>query len=461
MTALEQYLNEISGQRIGVIGAGVSNVPLVSMLREAGLSVTVHDRKTETELGEIYKTLQAHGAEFSLGEHYLDTLDEQVVFRTPGLHPNHPALEQVRAHGGEVTSEMELFFRVCPCRIIGITGSDGKTTTTTLTYEFLKHAGYTCHLGGNIGTPLLPEVSKMQPDDLAIVELSSFQLMGMQYSPDIAAITNLTPNHLDYHKNFAEYVTAKTSIFTHQKAGARLVLNSDDRETRMLDIPGEHRILTCSKMVKPDNGVYLREGTIYIAEDGKDRALMKAADIRIPGAHNVSNVMMAAAIVQGLCEDSDIVEVSKTFAGVEHRIEFVRSVGGVSYYNDSIASSPTRTIAGLNAFAQKVILIAGGYDKHIPYDVLGKPICDHVKALLLVGATAPKIRACVEQAEASEKPQIFDLADLAAAVAKAHVLAESGDIVIMSPASASFDCFQNFAERGNCFKALVNELPQA
>lgn len=461
MTALEQYLNEISGQRIGVIGAGVSNVPLVSMLREAGLSVTVHDRKTETELGEIYKTLQAHGAEFSLGEHYLDTLDEQVVFRTPGLHPNHPALEQVRAHGGEVTSEMELFFRVCPCRIIGITGSDGKTTTTTLTYEFLKHAGYTCHLGGNIGTPLLPEVSKMQPDDLAIVELSSFQLMGMQYSPDIAAITNLTPNHLDYHKNFAEYVTAKTSIFTHQKAGARLVLNSDDRETRMLDIPGEHRILTCSKMVKPDNGVYLREGTIYIAEDGKDRALMKAADIRIPGAHNVSNVMMAAAIVQGLCEDSDIVEVSKTFAGVEHRIEFVRSVGGVSYYNDSIASSPTRTIAGLNAFAQKVILIAGGYDKHIPYDVLGKPICDHVKALLLVGATAPKIRACVEQAEALEKPQIFDLADLAAAVAKAHVLAESGDIVIMSPASASFDCFQNFAERGNCFKALVNELPQA
>ena len=461
MIALEQYLNEISGQRIGVIGAGVSNVPLVSMLREAGLSVTVHDRKTETELGEIYKTLQAHGAEFSLGEHYLDTLDEQVVFRTPGLHPNHPALEQVRAHGGEVTSEMELFFRVCPCRIIGITGSDGKTTTTTLTYEFLKHAGYTCHLGGNIGTPLLPEVSKMQPDDLAIVELSSFQLMGMQYSPDIAAITNPTPNHLDYHKNFAEYVTAKTSIFTHQKAGARLVLNSDDRETRMLDIPGEHRILTCSKMVKPDNGVYLREGTIYIAEDGKDRALMKAADIRIPGAHNVSNVMMAAAIVQGLCEDSDIVEVSKTFAGVEHRIEFVRSVGGVSYYNDSIASSPTRTIAGLNAFAQKVILIAGGYDKHIPYDVLGKPICDHVKALLLVGATAPKIRACVEQAEASEKPQIFDLADLAAAVAKAHVLAESGDIVIMSPASASFDCFQNFAERGNCFKALVNELPQA
>ncbi|MBS5149736.1 MAG: UDP-N-acetylmuramoyl-L-alanine--D-glutamate ligase [Butyricicoccus pullicaecorum] len=458
MTALEEYLKEISGQRIGVIGAGVSNVPLVSMLCEAGLSVTVHDRKTEAELGEVYQTLKAHGAAFSLGAHYLDTLEESIVFRTPGLHPNNPALEQVRARGGVVTSEMELFFRVCPCRIIGITGSDGKTTTTTLTYEFLKHAGYTCHLGGNIGAPLLPMVPKMQPDDLAIVELSSFQLMDMQYSPDIAAITNLTPNHLDYHKDFSEYIAAKTNIFTHQKAGSRLVLNADDRETRMLDISGDHRILTCSKLVKPDNGVYLREGTIYIAEDGKDRTLMKACDIRIPGAHNVSNVMMAAAIVQGLCENSDITEVAKNFAGVEHRIEFVRKVNGVSYYNDSIASSPTRTIAGLNSFEQKLILIAGGYDKHLSYEVLGKPICAHVKTLLLTGATAPKIRACTEQADAAQKPEIFDLPDLAAAVTKAHEIAKAGDIVLLSPASASFDCFKNFAERGNCFKALVNQL---
>lgn len=433
-------------------------MPLVSMLCEAGLSVTVHDRKTEAELGEVYQTLKAHGAAFSLGAHYLDTLEESIVFRTPGLHPNNPALEQVRARGGVVTSEMELFFRVCPCRIIGITGSDGKTTTTTLTYEFLKHAGYTCHLGGNIGAPLLPMVPKMQPDDLAIVELSSFQLMDMQYSPDIAAITNLTPNHLDYHKDFSEYIAAKTNIFTHQKAGSRLVLNADDRETRMLDISGDHRILTCSKLVKPDNGVYLREGTIYIAEDGKDRTLMKACDIRIPGAHNVSNVMMAAAIVQGLCENSDITEVAKNFAGVEHRIEFVRKVNGVSYYNDSIASSPTRTIAGLNSFEQKLILIAGGYDKHLSYEVLGKPICAHVKTLLLTGATAPKIRACTEQADAAQKPEIFDLPDLAAAVTKAHEIAKAGDIVLLSPASASFDCFKNFAERGNCFKALVNQL---
>lgn len=458
MTALDQYLQEIHDKRVAVIGAGVSNMPLVTLLRQAGLSVTVHDKKTADGLGAQYAQLTALGARTVLGDGYLDSLDEDIVFRTPGLHPEHPALQAVRARGGEVTSEMELFFRVCPCKIIGITGSDGKTTTTTLVYEFLKHAGHTCHLGGNIGKPLLPEVRGMRPDDLAVVELSSFQLMGMRYSPSIAAITNLTPNHLDYHKDFAEYVQAKTSIYTHQVTGERLVLNGDDSVTRTLDIGPGHQILTCSKIVKPENGVYLRDGVIYIAEQGKDRALMDAKDIRIPGAHNVYNVMMAAAIVQGLCQDDDIVEVAKTFGGVEHRIEFVREFEGVKYYNDSIASSPTRTIAGLESFDQKLILIAGGYDKHIPYDVLGVPICRHVKTLLLTGATAPKIRACVEQADCPEKPEIIDVPDLAAAVRCANAVAQPGDIVIMSPASASFDCFKNFMERGNLFKELVHKL---
>ena len=458
MTALEQYLQQIREKRIAVIGAGVSNMPLIALLRKAGLSVTVHDRKTAEALGEQYDKLQQLGVSLVLGEQYLDALDEDIIFRTPGLHPNHPALTAVRARGGEVTSEMELFFRVCPCKIIGITGSDGKTTTTTLTYEFLKHVGYTCHLGGNIGKPLLPEVDTMQPDDLAIVELSSFQLMEMQYSPYIAAITNLTPNHLDYHKDFDEYVQAKTSIYTHQKEGERLVLNVDDPVTRTLEIGRGHDIRTCSKVVKPENGVYLREGVIYIADNGQDRVLMNAEDIRIPGAHNVSNVMMAAAIVQGLCKDEDIVQVAKTFGGVEHRIEFVRELDGVRYYNDSIASSPTRTIAGLNSFAQKLILIAGGYDKNIPYDVLGEPICQHVKTLLLTGATAPKIRACVEQAAGSEKPEIIDVPDLAAAVRTANAIAQPGDVVILSPASASFDCFRNFMERGERFKELVHGL---
>ncbi len=458
MTALQKYLEGIRGKRIAVIGAGVSNTPLIALLREAGLPVTVHDKKEADALGKRYTELAALGVSFSLGQDYLDYLTEDIVFRTPGLHPAHPALTEVRARGGVVTSEMELFFAVCPCPIIGITGSDGKTTTTTLACEFLKHAGYTCHLGGNIGKPLLPEVKTIRPDDLAIVELSSFQLMGMQFSPSVAAITNLTPNHLDYHKDFAEYVQAKTAIYTHQKPGGRLVVNLDDPVTQELALNPESVIWGCTKQGVPKNGVYLKDGVICIAENGVSRELMPADRIRIPGAHNISNVMMAAAIVQGRCKDSDIIEVAETFGGVEHRIEFVREFEGVRYYNDSIASSPTRTIAGLNSFRQKLILIAGGYDKHIPYDVLGEPICEHVGKLILTGDTAVKIRACVEQAPCAEKPEIIDVPNLAAAVRAAYSVAREGDVVIMSPASASFDCFQNFMERGDTFKKLVNEL---
>ena len=452
MTALEQYLGGLSDKRVGVIGAGVSNMPLIRMLRAAGVRVTVHDKKEPTELGDGYATLATLGVDFVLGPHYLDALDEDVIFRTPGVHPRF--LEKARANGSEITSEMELFFAVCPCPIIG-TGSDGKTTTTTLVSEILKHAGYTVHLGGNIGTPLLPRVDTMTENDLAVVELSSFQLMGMKHSPHIAAITNLTPNHLDYHKDFDEYVQAKTAIYRNQGENDKLILNLDDEVTRSLKASGN--LFCTSKTQELANGVFLKNDVIYIADGGVRRELMPASDIRIPGAHNVYNMMMAAAVVQGYASDDDIRAVATTFGGVEHRIEFVREKDGVKYYNDSIASSPTRTIAGLNSFQQKVILIAGGYDKHIPYDVLGKPICDHVKLLLLTGATAPKIRECVENIE-GEHPPIIEVENLETAVQEAAARAESGDVVIMSPASASFDRFKNFMERGKLFKALVEEL---
>ncbi len=438
MTALEQYLGGLSDKRVGVIGAGVSNMPLIRMLRASGVRVTVHDKKEPTELGDGYATLATLGVDFVLGEHYLDALDEDVIFRTPGVHPRF--LEKAQAGGSEITSEMELFFAVCPCPIIGITGSDGKTTTTTLVSEILRHAGYTVHLGGNIGTPLLPRVSEMKPEDLAVVELSSFQLMGMKHSPHVAAITNLTPNHLDYHKDFDEYVQAKTAIYRSQKDGDRLILNLDDEVTRTLHASGN--LFCTSKNQELANGVFLKDDIIYIAEGGARRELMNQNDIRIPGAHNVYNMMMAAAIVQGYASDDDIRAVATTFGGVEHRIEFVREKDGVKYYNDSIASSPTRTIAGLNSFRQKVILIAGGYDKHIPYDVLGQPICDHVKLLLLTGATAPKIRDCVLAVD-GEHPPICEVENLEVAVCEAAARAEAGDIVIMSPASASFDRFKN------------------
>lgn len=453
---LQQYLQDIQKKTVAVIGAGISNMPLIRLLCDAGISVTVHDKKEANALGEQYAALTALGAKTVLGKDYLANLTEDIIFRTPGLHPRF--LEAARARGAVVTSEMELFFTVCPCRIIGITGSDGKTTTTTLVSEILRHAGHRCHLGGNIGAPLLPRVEEMQADDLAIVELSSFQLMGMQYSPSISAITNLSPNHLDYHKDFDEYVSAKTSIYSHQKAGDRLILNLDDSVSQTLPRNPASTVTLCSMRQSVSDGAYLSDGVLYLSASGQSRALLPAKEIRIPGNHNIANLLMAAAIVQDLCADEDICAVARTFPGVPHRIELVREKDGVRYYNDSIASSPTRTIAGLCSFSEKVILIAGGYDKHIPYDVLGKPICDHVKTLLLTGATAPKIRVCVEQSEVTEKPEIYSAADLADAVQQAAALANPGDIVIMSPASASFDCFKNFEERGNTFKALVNAL---
>lgn len=453
---IEQYLNRLSKKRVAVIGAGISNMPLIQLLRNAEIDVTVHDKKDASALGTQYHALQALGVHLTLGAQYLDNLTEEIVFRTPGLHPRF--LSDARNRGAEITSEMELFFQVCPCPIIGVTGSDGKTTTTTLVYEMLKHARHTCYLGGNIGTPLLPLVYKMQPLDFAVVELSSFQLMEMRYSPSIAAITNLSPNHLDYHKDFAEYVQAKTSIYSHQEEGDRFILNYDDLESRKLSLNQSSEVAYCSSHTAVYDGVFQMDGLIYIAEHGIGRPLMRIEEIRMPGAHNIANVMMAAAIVRGLCQDVDIRKVAHNFSGVPHRIEYICTRNDVKYYNDSIASSPTRTIAGLRSFSQKVILIAGGYDKQIPYDALGIPICKHVKTLILTGATATKIRECVEKSEYSEKPPILETASLEEAVRQAAALAQPNDIVLMSPASASFDCFKNFEERGEAFRQYVKNL---
>ncbi len=456
MKTIEEYLEGIAGKRVAVIGAGISNLPLVHLLCQANIDVTVHDKKEAGALGQQEAVLRALGVKLVLGESYLENLTEDIIFRTPGLHPRF--LEEARARGAVITSEMELFFDVCPCPIVGITGSDGKTTTTTLVYEMHKRAGHTCHLGGNIGAPLLPRVHQMQASDVAIVELSSFQLMGMHNSPHIAAITNLSPNHLDYHADFAEYVQAKTAIFARQGQADRLVLNADDAASNALTLPNVGEIIYISTKHAVEHGVFLRDGCIYAAQHGKVRALLRAQEIKIPGAHNVYNVMMAAAIVLGICQDAEICAVAREFAGVPHRIELVREKDGVRYYNDSIASSPTRTIAGLRSFDRKVILIAGGYDKHIPYDVLGAPICACCKSVILTGATAPKIRDCIAQATADTRPAVYQADTLALAVQQAHAQAREGDIVIMSPASASFDCFANFEERGNCFKEFVQAL---
>ena len=453
VTAFTKYFESLKGKRIAVFGLGVSNRPLVRLLLEFGCDVLGCDRTPREQLDQEVLDLETAGCRLSVGEGYLENLDADLVFRTPGMHPGNPALETLRAKGAEVTSEMEVFFEVCPCTILAVTGSDGKTTTTTLVSEMLKAAGKKVWVGGNIGTPLLPRVREMAEGDFAVVELSSFQLMDMKQSPHIAVVTNLAPNHLDVHKDMDEYVQAKENIFRFQNQNDVLIINADNAITAPFTGNGvTHAFSRQGKAVR----VRLEGDTIV--RDGTE--VLKKGDILLPGEHNVENYMAAIAAVEGLVEDETIRHVARTFGGVEHRIELVRIKDGVRFYNDSIASSPSRTIAGLKSFSEKVILIAGGYDKHIPYDVLGPEICKHVKTLVLGGATGPQIRQAVENCPDYEPAalEIFDCGDFASAVNKAAEVAVSGDVVLMSPASAAFDQFKNFMVRGNFFKKMVMEL---
>ena len=451
-TPFDTYFQSLAGKKIAVLGLGVSNRPLVRLLLWAGCAVTGCDRTPREKLEEEVLELERMGCRLSLGQGYLDGLHADLVFRTPGMHPNNPGLEKLRAEGAEVTSEMEVFFHVCPCPIIAVTGSDGKTTTTTLIAEMLKAAGRKVWVGGNIGTPLLNRAGEMDPGDFAVVELSSFQLMDMTRSPHIALVTNLSPNHLDVHKDMEEYVEAKKNIFRFQGEHDILILNGDNDITN--SFTGSGHTYRFSRQGKAR--VCLEHG--MICRDGEP--VLDPKDILIPGVHNIENYMAAILAVEGLVDDETIRRVARTFGGVEHRIELVRVKDGVRFYNDSIASSPSRTIAGLKSFSEKVILIAGGYDKHIPYGALGPEVCAHVKKLFLGGATGPQIRTAVENCPEYDAHalEIVDCGDFEAAVRGAAAAAQPGDVVLMSPASAAFDQFKNFMVRGQFFKKIVMEL---
>ena len=455
---LRDYIESLRHKTVAVIGIGVSNTPLLELLLAEGIRVTACDKRSREQMGEQAEHLEQLGCELHLGADYLKDLDADVIFRTPGLRPDVPEIAACVDRGAVLTSEMEVFFEVCPCTIIAVTGSDGKTTTTTIIAELLKAAGKRVWVGGNIGHPLLCEADGMLATDYAVLELSSFQLMTMKHSPHIAVVTNLAPNHLDVHRDMAEYVAAKENIFCHQSGEDVAVFNADNDITAEQShrAPGRARLF--SRQDEVADGVFLRGEDIVCRSGGHERVVMTIGDIKIPGVHNVENYMAAIAAVDGLVPDEVIRRFAREFGGVEHRIELVRTYRGVRYYNDSIASSPSRTIAGLRSFHEKVILIAGGYDKHIPFDVLGPEIVEHVKLLVLCGATADKIRAAVENAPGYEpgKPEILDVTPFTAAVEAARDRAQPGDVVTLSPACAAFDQFKNFAERGKFFKSIVN-----
>lgn len=441
-------------------GIGVSNTPLILDFLSKGARVYACDRRSREQIGELADRIENAGAVLRLGDGYLDKLEVDIIFRTPGMSFNLPELEAARKRGIAVTSEMEVFFDLCPATIFAVTGSDGKTTTTTLIAKMLEKEGKKVFVGGNIGKPLLPIIEEVTADDFVVVELSSFQLISMRKSPDVAVVTNVAPNHLDIHKDMDEYVEAKKNILLHQNAFSRTVLNADNDITVGFSkyVRGQSLSFSMEKPLK--NGAWLdTDGTLHMAYRGIDVPVMHRSEITVLGDHNVANYLAAISAVWGYVGVDTIRKVAAEFTGVEHRIEFVREVNGVKYFNDSIASSPTRTIAGLKAFDQKVILIAGGYDKHIPFDPMVPYIIDRVKTLYLCGNTADKIeKAVLSDKNYNGVPKIVRVKDIDEAVAQAHKNAVSGDIVTLSPACASFDAFPNFMARGNHFKELVNKL---
>lgn len=456
---LHEYIEDMRGKRIAIIGIGVSNTPLLELLLAEGIRVTACDKRSREQMGEQAEHLEQLGCELHLGADYLKDLDADVIFRTPGLRPDVPEISACVQQGAVLTSEMEVFFQVCPCPIIAVTGSDGKTTTTTIIAELLKKAGKRVWVGGNIGHPLLCDAEKMQPEDFAVVELSSFQLLDMKRSPHIAVMMNLAPNHLDVHKDMDEYIAAKENIYLHQHEGDIAIFNEDNDITRSLSKKASARTRLFSRREEVADGTFLRGDTIVLRHDGCEEAVMQISDIRLPGMHNVENYLAAVTALDGLVPYEVMRETARTFAGVEHRIEPVRTIRGVQWYNDSIASSPTRTIAGLNAFNEKVILLAGGYDKHIPFAPLAPEVIKHVKLLILCGATADAIEKAVRECpDYHGSPEIVRCESLEDCVKTAYERAVRGDIVTLSPACAAFDQFANFMERGKVFKKLVMAL---
>lgn len=462
-TKLNDFKKKIKNKKVAVLGIGISHTPLISYLYRLGADITAFDKADEVKLKSTLEQFKGMDIKYSLGEGYLDNLKGfDILFRTPGMRYDIPEILAAKEEGTEVTSEMEVFFELCPAEIFAVTGSDGKTTTTTLIYNMLKEQGYKCWLGGNIGIPLLSKIEEIKDTDKVVLELSSFQLHTMTKSPNVAVVTNVSPNHLDVHKSMEEYVSAKKNIFRYQSAEDRLVLNFDNDITREFAGEAKGDVVYFSRKTVLEKGAMLKDDMLVFRDGETETEIAKASDIVIPGVHNVENFLAATAAVID-CVDRDVIrKVATTFTGVEHRIELVREINGVKFYNDSIASSPTRTIAGLNSFKDKVILIAGGYDKKIPYDALGPVIAEKVKCLVLIGQTAPKIeKALRDETERSGKGSdipIKKCTSLEEAVKVAYRFASIGDVVILSPASASFDMFKNFEERGNRFKEIVNSI---
>ena len=459
---LIEFEEYIKNREVAIIGLGVSNLPLIDYFHDKKSNVTVFDSR---EIGEIPKEIvdkvTNYAMEMSLGKGYLNKLHGfDLILRSPSCLPTVPELEEEANRGAIVTTEVELLMKMCPAEVIGVTGSDGKTTTTTLISEILKKAGYNCYVGGNIGTPLFTKLHEIMPDDKVVLELSSFQLMGMEVSPNISVITNITPNHLNVHKDYEEYIEAKKNIFKYQDRDGIVILNYDNEITRNCSAEVKGKVIFFSSKEKLDNGYIVDDDVIKECDDKLRKHIVSTKELTIRGKHNYENICAAVAATKTLVDISTAIKVIKTFPGVEHRIEFVKEINGVKWYNDSASSTPSRTISGLNAFDEEIVLIAGGADKNLDYTPIAKPILDKVKTLILMGQTSGKIFDAVKEAEENENKEIniYMVNNLQQAVILAKRYSTPGQVVLFSPASTSFDMFKNMYDRGHQFKDIVNKM---
>ncbi len=452
-----EFKEFIKGKKTAVVGIGVSNIPLINFLIKLGAEVTAFDKKTEEMLGNTAVDFKNRNIKLELGEGYLDKLHGfEVIFKSPSMRIDSPAFTKARAEGAYITSEMEEFVRYCPAKIFGITGSDGKTTTTSIVYNLLKEQGYNTWVGGNIGNPLFSNIEEMKEDHKVVLELSSFQLMTMDSPIDVAIVTNITPNHLDMHKGMEEYIASKKNIFKYQKEDGLLILNRENDITYSFfnEAKGKAKLFSSKRII--ENGAYYNEGKLYL----KEKEICSKDDIVIKGMHNVENYLAAFLAVQNEVTIHTMKKVAMSFKGVSHRNELVREFKGVRYYNDSIGSSPTRTLATISVFDKPVILIAGGYDKNIPFEPLAEKGYNKIKALVLLGVTKEKIKKVFDEVieDRNLHLPIYMVDTLENAVIKCREIAEEGDNVVLSPACASFDMFPNFEIRGEKFRELVNNF---
>lgn len=459
---LEKFEKNIKNKKIAVIGIGVSNIPLIDYLFEKQAIVTIFDDREEEKISkDIIEKIKKYKFNYYFGKRNLENLHGfEIIFRSPSCLPTKPELVKEKERGAIITTEIEQLIKMAPCKVIGITGSDGKTTTTTLTAKILEDAGYNVYLGGNIGIPLFTKLNEIKPEDIIVLELSSFQLMDMEVSPDISAITNITPNHLNVHKDYQEYIDAKKNIYRHQKSTGVLVLNADNELTNSCQEDANGDVILFSSKQKLDYGYIVEDGIIKECNDGIRRHLISQDDIKLKGIHNLQNICTALALTKDLVSTEKAIETIKQFSGVKHRLELVRILNGVEWYNDSASTSPTRGISAINSFNKEIILIAGGADKNLDYTPIGKPIVEKVKSLILIGQTANKIYEAVKKEEEKQNKtiDIHMCETFKQSLELARRIAKPGQIVLFSPASTSFDMFKDMYDRGDKFRKEVNEF---